>query len=194
MSIEVSGVSAASIETPLVRVHTEAAATSLDFSRVYTEWFHVVQRWCRSLGGPSADVEDLVQEVFVVVQRKLSRFEGDYLAAWLYRITLRTVRDQRRRSWFRRVVLGREEETKDVEDEGASSFTLLEQKQTRARFYRIVASMNRKWRDTFVLFEVVGHSGDEIAVLTGLPAATVRTHLHRARKEFLALVAAEVES
>jgi RNA polymerase sigma-70 factor (ECF subfamily) len=193
MSIEVSGASAVSIETPLVDLDTKSV-TSYDFSRVYSDWFRVVRRWCHSFGGPSADVDDLVQEVFVVVQRKLPSFEGAHLAAWLYSIALRTVRDQRRRSWFRRVVLGREKATNDVEDERASSLALLEQKQTRARFYRIVASMNRKWRDTFVLFEVVGHSGDEIAVLTGLPPATVRTHLHRARKEFLALVAAEVEA
>ena len=73
----------------------------------------------------------------------------------------------------------------------ASSATLLEQKQARAHFYALVGRMNRKWRETFVLFEVVGHSGEEIAALTGLPHATVRTHLHRARKEFLALLAEE---
>jgi RNA polymerase sigma-70 factor (ECF subfamily) len=193
MTIEVTSAGAVSISTPLALPDTEAA-TSLDFSHVYARWFPIVQRWCRSLGGPAADVEDLVQEIFVVVQRKLPRFEGAELAPWLYGITVRTVSDQRRRSWFRRVVLGRDEDTHAIEDERASSLELLEQKQMRARFYRIVSSMSSKWRNTFVLFEVVGHSGDEIAALTGLPPATVRTHLHRARKEFLALVAAEIES
>src|SRR5262249_23078453 len=148
-------------------------------------WFPVVHRWCRSFGGPAADVEDLVQEVFVVVQRKLDDFDGEQLGAWLYRITQRKVRDHHRRSWFRRVVLGREV-TEPVTEE--TSGTQLEQKQARERFYRLVDRMNPKWRESFVMFEVVGHSGEEIATLLDLPAATVRTHLHRARKEFLALV------
>jgi len=167
-------------------------AQALDFSSLYTRWFSTVYRWSRSLGGPSADTEDLVQEVFIIVQRKLPGFDGVNLGGWLYQITRRTVRDHRRRSWFRHVLLGRPEAGGERSaDLGASSATLLEQKQARTRFYVLVSRMSARWRDTFVLFEVVGHSGEEIAALTGLPHATVRTHLARARKEFLGLLAAD---
>ncbi|HEY1552254.1 MAG TPA: sigma-70 family RNA polymerase sigma factor [Kofleriaceae bacterium] len=175
----------------LTAASTEAAAAP-DFSEVYDAWFRAVFRWVSALGGPRADVEDLVQEVFVIVQRKLAGFDGKNLVGWLYRITERTVRDYRRRAWYRNIFLRpREIVLDDLPANDASSAELLEQRQTRARFYAIVARMNRTWRDSFVLFEVQGYSGEEIATLRGIPSATVRTHLHRARKEFLALVAKE---
>ena len=56
---------------------------------------------------PSSDTEDLAQEIFLVVRRKLDRFDGGNLAGWLYRIAQLTVRDHRRRAWFKNLVLRR---------------------------------------------------------------------------------------
>jgi RNA polymerase sigma-70 factor (ECF subfamily) len=163
-----------------------------DFSTVYDTWFRSVYRWVTALGGPQAEVEDLTQEVFVVVQRQLERFDGRNLAGWLYTITARTVSDHRRRRWFRSIFLRpRDVELDELEAADASSEQQLQQKQDQQRFYRYVARMNAKWRDAFVLFEIEGYSGEEIATLLSIPPATVRTHLHRARKEFLALVEKE---
>src|SRR4029077_18697046 len=75
----------------------------LDFTRVYESWFDPCLRWLRALGIPDADLEDVGQEGFVVVRRKLDAFDGDKLPAWLYRITTRTASDHRRRAWFRRL-------------------------------------------------------------------------------------------
>jgi DNA-directed RNA polymerase specialized sigma24 family protein len=75
--------------------------TPLDFESIYAAWFDPVCRWLKALGGPQSDVEDLAQEVFVVVRRKLDRFDGGNTAGWLYRIASRTVSDARRRSWFK---------------------------------------------------------------------------------------------
>jgi RNA polymerase sigma-70 factor, ECF subfamily len=175
----------------LTAASTEVAAAP-DFAEVYDQWFRPVYRWISALGGPRADVEDLVQEVFVIVQRKLASFDGRNLVGWLYRITERTVRDYRRRAWYRNIFLRpREVVLDELPASDASSADLLDQRQARERFYAIVARMNRTWRDSFVLFEVQGYSGEEIATLRGIPSATVRTHLHRARKEFQALVTKE---
>ena len=56
---------------------------------------------------PGSDTEDLAQEIFLVVRRKLDRFDGGNLAGWLYRITQLTVRDHRRRAWFKNLILRR---------------------------------------------------------------------------------------
>jgi RNA polymerase sigma-70 factor (ECF subfamily) len=170
-------------------------ASTPELSTVYSAWFRSVYRWVKALGGPDADVEDLVQEVFLVVQRKLDTFDGRNLPGWLYGITSRIVRDHRRRAWFRHLFL-RPQETAldDIEDRGQTSEERLQQRQEQRLFYRLVGRMNPKWQESFILFEVDGLSGEEIAALRGLPAATVRTHLHRARKQFLALVAEERQS
>ena len=163
------------------------------FTTVYADWFRIVYRWVRTLGGPEADAEDLTQEVFVVVQRRLADFDGRNLPGWLYTITARTLSDHRRRRWFRNLFSSAPEiEPDDLAMTEPDSEALLARKQDRQRFYRLVGRMSRKWRDAFVLFEVEGYSGGEIAALQCIPAATVRTHLARARKQFLTLLAQEM--
>lgn len=180
-------------EGPAIQV--PQSAFPRDFSAIYAQWFRPVYRWVRALGGPQAEVEDIAQEIFVVVQRNLPRFDGQNLPGWLYGITTRTVSDYRRRRWFRNTFLrSREVMLEEIETGSATSEELLQRKQEQQRFYRLLASMNAKWRDSFILFEIEGYSGDEIAALKGIPAATVRTHLHRARKEFLQLVVKEKRS
>jgi RNA polymerase sigma-70 factor (ECF subfamily) len=165
---------------------------ALDFTSIYNEFFKTIYRWVGALGGPQSDIEDLTQEVFVVVQRKLPEFDGRQLSAWLYRITALTVSDQRRRAWFRHIFRRpREIALEELASHAASSDELLERKQEQQRFYRLTSKMSSKWRDSFILFEILGHTSEEIAELQGIPPATVRTHLHRARKEFLALVGKE---
>src|SRR3954470_6371465 len=90
--------------SPLDVVLEQHEGSALTFEQVYSTSFNDVARWIRALGGLPADVEDLTQEVFLVVRRKLSGFDGRNLRGWLYRIAQRTVRDYRRRAWFRRLL------------------------------------------------------------------------------------------
>src|SRR4051812_897557 len=69
---------------------------------VFDEHAGYLWRTFRHLGIPEADVEDLCQEVFVVVHRKLPEFEGrSSLKTWLYGIALRVASDHRRRAHVR---------------------------------------------------------------------------------------------
>jgi RNA polymerase sigma-70 factor (ECF subfamily) len=165
---------------------------ALTLARVYDEWFETVYRWLRALGAPESDAEDLTQEVFLVVRRKLASFDGRNLPGWLYGITARTASDHRRRRWFRSwFSRAREVELEELECPGVGPEATVASRQDQERFYRLVGKMSAKWRDSFVLFEVEGYSGDEIATLKGLSPTTVRVHLHRARKQFLALLEKE---
>lgn len=158
-------------------------------SEIYDAYFANVFRWVRAFGCPESDIEDVTQEVFLVVQRKLSSFNGDNVAAWLYQIASLMVRDHRRRAWFRRVFYGGRDETlATLATSAPSPSELLEEQQRRQMIYTLVGQMNVKWRAAFVLFEIEGYSGEEIAALERIPVATVWTHLHRARKEFVELV------
>jgi RNA polymerase sigma factor (sigma-70 family) len=122
------------------------------------------------------------------VERRLVDFDGRNLAGWLYTITERQVRDARRRAWFRNIYKRPREVVLEYVVAGdRTPEEHLQTHQDRARFYRLVAKMNSKWRESFVLCEVEGYDGEEIAALRGIPAATVRTHIHRARKEFIML-------
>lgn len=161
-----------------------------EFSEMYEMWFQPVCRWIRALGGPGIDAEDLTQEVFIVVQRKLSGFDRADLAGWLYRIADLTVRDHRRRAWFRRKSLQSQDVVLDeVVSPAAGPDEQLARKQRKIYLYELIRQVNPRWRDSLLLFDICGLPGEEVARLQRIPAATVRTHLSRARKEMLDLAA-----
>jgi RNA polymerase sigma-70 factor (ECF subfamily) len=162
--------------------------SALDFTTVYGEWVEDVARWIRALGGLEVDVDDLTQEVFVVVRNKLDRFDGGNLAGWLYRICEMTVRSARGRAWYRHFVRRRSRVEMDgLVEPGDGPAVELERREYRRIFTQLLARMDRTRAATFVLFEVEGYSGEEIARFQDVPVATVWTRLHYARKEFLAL-------
>jgi RNA polymerase sigma-70 factor, ECF subfamily len=172
----------------------EQAARSdrrLDFTAVYERYFHDVLRWIRAFGGPDAELEDLAQEVFVVVRRKLSAFDGGNLPGWLYKIAKLTVRDHSRRAWFRRIFRGRRNVAFDeLASESQDPEALLATRENQRLFYRLVRQMSERRRETFILFEVEGMTCEEIARLQNVPVGTVWTRLHHARKDFIAKVKA----
>jgi RNA polymerase sigma-70 factor (ECF subfamily) len=66
---------------------------------------------------------------------------------------------------------------------------VLERKQSQRILLALLSKMNDDRRAAFVLFEIEGLSGEEIARIQGVPVNTVWKRLHVARKEFFALVA-----
>ena len=159
------------------------------FRDIYDRWFHDVVRWLYALGMPSSDTEDLAQEIFLVVRRKLDGFDGGNLAGWLYRIAQLTVRDHRRRAWFKNLVLRRRNvDLARVEMTTPGPEARYDDAERRRRFQALVAGMSEKLRTTFVLFEIEGYSGEEIARIQDVPLGTVWTRLHHARKEFWKLL------
>jgi RNA polymerase sigma-70 factor (ECF subfamily) len=176
-------------------VHTAPSELPLDFTSVYDHYFDEVLHWIRAFGGPEAELEDLAQEVFVVVRRKLRAFDGGNLPGWLYKIAKLTVRDHGRRAWFRRIFRGsRAVELDQMPSAAGDPEEALAQRETQRLFYHLVGKMSTRRRETFLLYEVEGYSGEEIARMQDVPLNTVWTRLHHARKEFLARVQAQMSS
>ncbi len=165
------------------------ARRTLDFDTIYDRYFAEVMRWARALGGPPSDLEDIAQEVFIVTQRRLPQFDGRNLGGWLYRITANTVSDHRRRAWFKNLFSRRNDENlEEIRDGGYGPSETAERNQAHRLIQKILDRMTLKRRAAFVMFEIEGYSGEEIAQLEGVPLATVFTRLHHARKEFFALL------
>ncbi len=178
--------------SPADRPHPTAlpAESQVEFRVIYDAWFHHVSRWVRALGGPDADRDDIVQEVFLVVRRRLRSFDGGNLAGWLYRITRRQVRDFRRRVWVKHIFSrGHMADLHELPNRQNGPGEALELKEDQRILHGILSGMNDDRRATFVLFEIEGHSGQEIARIQNIPVNTVWTRLHHARREFFALVA-----
>jgi RNA polymerase sigma-70 factor, ECF subfamily len=166
----------------------ESTAAVPDLDAVYRAHASTVARWASRLAGPSADIEDLVHEIFLVVGRRLPEFRGHAkLTTWLYRITERVALDGRRRDRFRRwFARARSVEIEHVfSPSQPTPLDALERRQSAEAVYRILDRLPEKYRSVLILFELEEMSGEEIAVLTGLREATVWVHLHRARARFL---------
>ncbi|MHB8874283.1 MAG: RNA polymerase sigma factor [Myxococcaceae bacterium] len=154
---------------------------------IYLAHSQTVSRWAFRLGGPSADVDDIVQEVFLLAQRKLGALrDAGSLRPWLYRITANEVHRRRRRErlwWWLRG--SPEDYANEVGAGGRTPYENLESRQATELTYRILDSMAGKYRTVLILFQLEGMSGEQISALTGTRLATVWVHLHRARADFL---------
>ena len=120
----------------------------------------------------TADAEDVYQDVFLSLLRQSEQnWEEGHLKAWLIRTTLNRCADLHRFR-LRRPALSLEE-VREVA--GAVE-------EPRAEVWEAVARLPEKLRIPVHLHYGEGYSTEEIAAMTGVPAATVRTRLHRARE------------
>jgi RNA polymerase sigma-70 factor (ECF subfamily) len=149
--------------------------------------------------GDAGEIDDLVQDVFVIAFRGLDNFRGDArLSTWLYRIcvnvALGKIRSRSRRPPA--IAVG------DVEDLAASAPAFdgerpetpdraLQRAQDHARVYRALDQLPPKKRIVLYLHEIEGLDLKDIAYLVDSNPVTVRTRLFYARREFYKLIAAD---
>tara|TARA_R110002096_G_scaffold16898_15_gene58293 strand:+ start:84484 stop:85122 length:639 start_codon:yes stop_codon:yes gene_type:complete len=144
--------------------------------------------------GDRNDLDDLVQEVFVIAFRGLPKFRQEArLSTWLYRICV-NVALGRIRTKTRRPppILKADPVEGDVRVSPDSPQTLLEREESKAKVYRILEQISPKKRLVLYLHEIEGHDLKEIAYLVGANPVTVRTRLFYARKEFYKLLATDL--
>jgi RNA polymerase sigma-70 factor (ECF subfamily) len=161
--------------------------TPPSFEEIFRGHMVTVTRWAARLGGPGVDCDEVAQEVFVVVQRRLAEFRGDgKLSTWLFRITAKIVANhrragRRRRLWSR---LTRADEDQ-LPGHGPLPGDALEQVEASRRFYEVLDRLAPRYREVLTLFELEELSTDAIAQLLDRPPATIRVWLHRGRQSFV---------
>ena len=156
------------------------------FQEAYRDHAQTVAHWARQLGGSDMDVEDVVQEVFLVVSRRLSSFRGDArFTSWLFEITRKIVANHRRRQRWRFWRAGNEASLASAPSDLPDPAAELERRRAIARFYRALDQLPGKYRTVLVLYEIEGLSTQAIADLRELKLSTVKVQLARARVRFL---------
>ncbi|MBN2498300.1 MAG: sigma-70 family RNA polymerase sigma factor [Deltaproteobacteria bacterium] len=137
---------------------------------------------CRIL-GPSQDLEDLVQTVFIKVHRSLGRFEGrSRFSTWLYRICVHVAMDHLRRKQRRREIADLEAAGPLVHP-GADPSEQAMHRQAVSRLQRALAKLKEAKRNVLILHDLMEVPADEIGRLLDIPVPTVRTRLFHARRE-----------
>ncbi|WP_437934894.1 RNA polymerase sigma factor [Sorangium sp. So ce341] len=161
------------------------------FAEIFRRYRRDVARLVFRMLGPSADAEDVIQEVFIQVHRSLGDFRGQSkFTTWLHRVTVNAVLMARRAARSRPVFAGEPSVELEV-DRGM----LPDEDAARARridaFRRVLERLPEKKRVVYVLHELEGIAPTEIAEIVGAPVLTVRTRLFYARREIEAMMRAE---
>ena len=154
------------------------------FREVYDAHFAFVWKALRRLGVREADVPDAVQEVFLVVHRKLREFEGrSKLTTWLFGISLRVARDRQKLA-INRHQISDEDAVMRQADDGVDIHADAERSQGLALLESILDTLPLEQRAVFALFELDGLGCPEIAELLDIPLGTSYSRLRLAREAF----------
>jgi RNA polymerase sigma-70 factor (ECF subfamily) len=154
------------------------------FEEVYAEHFAFVFRTMRRMGVPPALVDDAVQEVFLVVHRRVGEFEGRAaLTTWLYRIAAR-VAMHARRSALRKGIAEPEDPDALAIDEAEGPHERAARAEGLRTLRRVLDELDDDKRIVFVLAEYEELSVREIAAALGENANTIASRLRGARQAF----------
>jgi RNA polymerase sigma-70 factor (ECF subfamily) len=165
----------------VVDAPTDRLDCDQEVESVYARHADFVWYSLQKLGVPAADLEDAFQEVFVVVQRRLSSFEGrSKMSTWLFGICLRIAKHERRLSLLRGFFGVRDADP----IEPLSPEHVMMQRQAQNHLERILSRLTPEQRAIFVMFEFENLDCAEIARTVGVPIGTVYSRLHAARERF----------
>ncbi len=138
----------------------------------------------REVGDEGAD--DVAQETFLIVRRRLPEFSGAAVQGWLYRITVNVARNHRRR---------RHRQHRAVANAPVPSGPLgpddvLARDEAVELMERFVATLRPKQREAFVLHVLEGVPAREVAAALGIPTRTVYSRARAARAALSSFVEA----
>jgi RNA polymerase sigma-70 factor, ECF subfamily len=157
-------------------------STCPDVTAVFREHADFVWRVLQRLGIPQRDLDDVLQETFIVVHRRADSFDGtSKITTWLFGICMRVASRHRRRAYFQR-------ERPLEEGPEAIDPSTPEDELRRRRAVRdlewVLSKLSLERRAVLVFFELEGQSCTEIAELVGVPVGTVYSRLYAARRDF----------
>lgn len=156
---------------------------------VYRDHYRFVWRSLVHLGLSTATADDALQDVFLVVHRRLASFDGPSIRNWLYGIA-RRIASEYRRGTRRAVRPLNVMPDPDIHPEPAAMSSRLS---AAWAVRRLLAELDDDKREVFVLTEVEGMTAMEIAEMLNLNVNTVSGRLRAARKRFARIIARDAE-
>ena len=152
---------------------------------------------CLRMTNNVAEAEDLTQDAFVQVFRKLATFRGDSaISTWLYRVAVNTVLMHFRKKALRQIPLDepyRQKDGRAVRREYGSRDKRLSGAIDRIALARAIQGLPAGYRRIFLLHEVQGYEHQEIAQLLDCSVGNSKSQLHKAKQRIQELLAGSPE-
>jgi RNA polymerase sigma-70 factor (ECF subfamily) len=155
------------------------------FAQLYAAHKKRVYSLCLRMVHNPEEAEDLMQEAFLQVFRKLHTFRGDSaFSTWLHRVTVNVVLMSLRRKPWRETPLeeiGRPEADESVPAEMGTDDERLTHSLDRIALERALDELPPGYRMVFALHDVLGYEHQEAAEMLGCSAGNCKSQLHKAR-------------
>jgi len=158
------------------------------FEQLYERHNRRVYSLCLRMTQNIAEAEDLAQEVFIQLLRKIGSFRGDSaFTTWLHRLTVNQVLMH-----FRKKSVKLEHTTEEGETpvqvvrgtENPRSMPVVD----RIALDKALEQLPPGYRSVFVLHDVEGYEHEEIAKMLGVAVGTSKSQLHKARMKLRSLL------
>jgi RNA polymerase sigma-70 factor (ECF subfamily) len=159
------------------------ALEAVDVRAIYSAHGRFVWLSLQRLGIHPSDLDDVAQDVFMIVHRRLDTFDRRArVTTWLFGICMRVAANyRRRRRWTREVLTGGADDDRPANLVAADDILVRREEQELAE--RALDRLDVAKRATFVMFEIESLSCLEIAELMNVPVGTVYSRLHGARRQ-----------
>ena len=158
------------------------------FEELYQLYHRRVYNLCLRMTNNTAEAEDLTQEIFIHVYRKIGSFRGESaMMTWLHRVTVNNVLMHFRKKARRLELMTQDGESPEP---AVENHTPLRQTPVldRLALDRAIAQLPPGYRATFILHDIEGYEHAEIARICGCSTGTSKSQLHKARKKLYELL------
>ena len=154
--------------------------------QAFEELFRLYRRLVYGLGlrmtQDVSEAEDITQEVFVLLLRKVGGFRGEAnFTTWLHRLTVNQVLMRFRRNKARREDALEDDEGQSFHEPWRAAPPRAMQLIDRITLESAIARLPPGYRAAFILHDVEGYDHEEVARLLGCAVGTSKSQLHRAR-------------
>ena len=171
-------------EAEIIRLAQQGDAAA--FERIYRLNSRRVYALCLRMVGNTAEAEDLTQEAFLQLYRKIHTFRGESaFSTWLHRLAVNVVLMRLRKKSLGETSL--EEATEPDEETGGprkdvgGPDLLLTGSIDRVNLERAIDQLPRGYKAVFVLHDIQGYEHNEIAEIMGCSIGNSKSQLHKAR-------------
>ena len=187
-------------QAPVAEVAFDAAAPDIDLCRLasngtiaafevlYERYHRRTYSLCLRMTSSQTEAEDLTQEVFIQLFRKVGSFRGDSaFSTWLHRLTVNQVLMHFRRRSVKNERTTEEGELPEQMVAGSANPNKM-QVVDRIALKNAIAELPNGYRNVFLLHDVEGFEHEEVARMMGISVGTSKSQLHKARLKLRGLL------
>jgi RNA polymerase sigma-70 factor (ECF subfamily) len=158
------------------------------FEMIYERYHRRTYSLCLRMTNSQSEAEDLMQEVFIQLFRKIGSFRGDSaFSTWLHRLTVNQVLMHFRRRSVKNEKTSEDGEMPEQTVSGTENPNRM-QVVDRIALKKAVAELPPGYRKVFLLHDVEGYEHEEVARLLGISVGTSKSQLHKARLKLRGLL------